>query len=309
MRIIYRKKSAVYELYRKYDETKTIEEAKKSSGRPAGINNEKLEKIKERLTEKNDITLQELIDELDLGVCQSALSRTLRSKLESNYKKKTLYPKEQEREDVKKRDEWHENQSKMEIDRLIFLDECGVNTGMTRLIDWRGLHVNVVHIRHTYGRAFGGERVFEYVPDCRYETTTILSSVRLSGDTVPVVFGGALNGKTFKMYIEKVLAPTLKKGDIVVMDNLSSHKVTGVVEAIEKAGASVLCLPEYSPDLNPIESMWSKIKSVIRSLTPRTISELETAISFAFDSVSKDDISAWFTHCGYSVSQNTVSAA
>ena len=96
------KKSAVYELYRKYDETKIIEDPKKSSGRPARIDREKLEMIRERLTEKNDITLQELIDELDLGVCQSALSRTLRSKLDMNYKKKTLYPKEQEREDVKK---------------------------------------------------------------------------------------------------------------------------------------------------------------------------------------------------------------
>ena len=160
-----------------------------------------------------------------------------------------------------------------------------------------------------YGRAFGGERVVEYVPDVRYETTTILSSVRLSGDTVPVIFEGALNGKTFKTYIEKALAPVLLQGDIVIMDSLSSHKVKGIVETVEKAGASVVFLPEYSPDLNPIELMWSKIKSVIRSLKPRSRDELEIAISLAFEAVSPDAISAWFDHCGYVTKQPVLSVA
>jgi len=181
----------------------------------------------------------------------------------------------------------------MDVGKLWFLDECGVNTGMTRL----------------YGRAFGGERVVEYVPDCRYETTTILSSVRLSGETVPVIFEGALNGKTFKTYIEMALAPALETGDIVMMDCLSSHKVTGIVEAVEKVGASVVFLPEYSPDLNPIELMWSKIKSAIRSLKPRSQEELEIAIALAFEAVSPDDISAWFHHCGYVINKPVLSVA
>ena len=181
----------------------------------------------------------------------------------------------------------------MDVNKLVFLDECGVNTGMTRL----------------YGRAFGGERVVEYVPDCRYETNTIFSSVRLSGDTTPIIFEGALNGNIFKTISEKVLAPSLNVGDIVVMDNLSAHKVTGIIETIEKAGAFVMFLPEYSPDLNPIELMWSKIKSVIRSLKPRSLDELETAVSIAFETVSTDDISAWFTHCGYYIPQPILSIA
>jgi transposase len=160
-----------------------------------------------------------------------------------------------------------------------------------------------------YGRAFGGERVVEYVPDVRYETTAILSSVRLSGDTVPVIFEGALNGKTFKTYIEKSLVPALLKDDIVIMDSLSSHKVKGIVEAVETAGASVVFLPEYSPDLNPIELMWSKIKSGIRSLKPRSQEELEIAIALAFEAVSPDDVSAWFEYCGYMLKQPVLSVA
>lgn len=181
----------------------------------------------------------------------------------------------------------------MDVDKLWFLDECGVTTGMTRL----------------YGRAFGGDRVYEYVPDCRYETTTILSAVKLSGDTVPVVFGGALNGKTFLTYIENALVPSLEPGDIVIMDCLTSHKVKGVVDAVEKVGAFVLFLPEYSPDLNPIELMWSKIKSVIRSLKPRSPLDLLSAISIAFEAISPLDISAWFRHCGYSIPLPTFSIA
>ena len=160
-----------------------------------------------------------------------------------------------------------------------------------------------------YGRAFGGERVVEYVPDCRYESNTILSSVRLSGDTVPVIFEGALNGATFKTWVNGFLIPSLEKGDIVMMDNISSHKVTGIVEAIEKAGVAVMFSPEYSPDLNPIELMWAKIKSVIRSLKPRSFAELADAVATAFDAVSPDDISAWFEHCGYCSKKSISSVA
>jgi len=160
-----------------------------------------------------------------------------------------------------------------------------------------------------YGRAFGGDRVFEYVPDCRYETTTILSSVRLSGETVPVIFEGALNGKTFNTYIEKALVPALRRGDIVIMDNGSPHKVSGIIETVASAGATVVFLPEYSPDLNPIELMWSKIKSTIRSLKPRSRDELEIAISLAFEAISPDDISAWFEHCRYIIPKPILSVA
>jgi transposase len=171
----------------------------------------------------------------------------------------------------------------MDIDKLIFLDESGLNTGMTRL----------------YGRSSSKERVIDYIPDVRFERTTILSSVRVNGDMVPLIFEGALNGELFKAYISECLAPTLHKGDIVIMDNLSSHKVKGVIDPIIAAGASVIYLPPYSPDFNPIEMMWSKIKANLRKIKARTKELLETAITEALGNVTTSDILAWFGANGY----------
>ncbi len=168
---------------------------------------------------------------------------------------------------------------------MVFLDESGVNTGMTRL----------------YGRADSSRRVKEAVPDTRFHRTTILSSMRLDGTIVPVVFSGALDGKMFKEYIEQMLVPTLSPGDIVIMDNLSSHKVQGITEAVQKAEASILFLPPYSPDLNPIELMWSKLKAVLRKLKIRTAERLSDAIAFALNSISVSDITSWFEHDGYAL--------
>jgi len=150
-----------------------------------------------------------------------------------------------------------------------------------------------------YGRAPKHERVIDSVPDCRFHRTTILSSVRLDGNTVPVVFEGALNGELFLQYVRKFLAPTLRSGDIVVMDNLSSHKVSGVIEAIEAVGAKVAFLPPYSPDFNPIEMMWSKVKAILRKLKVRAKEMIVEAIAFALNSVSSSDIEGWFLHDGY----------
>ena len=184
-----------------------------------------------------------------------------------------------------KRSAWKQSQRILEINRLVFLDESGVNTGMTRL----------------YGRAFKHERVVEAVPDIRFHRTTILSSMRLDGTIVPLVVEGALNGDVFRAYITQFLAPSLKTGDIVFMDNLSSHKVKGVVDAIEAVGASVLFLPPYSPDLNPIELMWSKMKAILRKLKIRSKELLDDAIAFALDSISISDIAGWFRHDGYAL--------
>jgi transposase len=176
-----------------------------------------------------------------------------------------------------------ESQPEMEVNKLIFLDESAVNTGMTRL----------------YGRSLGNERVVDYVPDVRFERTSILSSMRANGEMVPFVFEGALNGELFKAYISQCLAPTLREGDIVIMDNLSSHKVKGVVDSIIAAGAKVIYLPPYSPDLNPIEMMWSKMKAYLRKVKARTKETLEAAIATALSLVSTSDILAWFTENGY----------
>ena len=150
-----------------------------------------------------------------------------------------------------------------------------------------------------YGRALKYQRVIDSVPDVRFSTTTVISSVRMDGSIVPCVFDGALNGDLFKEYVRVFLTPTLKTGDIVVMDNLSSHKVSGVTEMIEAVGAQVRFLPPYSPDFNPIELMWSKMKSSLRKLKVRTRDLLDDSIATALASVSISDISIWFKHDGY----------
>jgi transposase len=167
---------------------------------------------------------------------------------------------------------------------LVFIDESGVNTDMTR----------------RYARAKDGQRANDHTPLNTGKTTTIVSSVRTDGTTVPVFLSGAMNGEKFSEYVEQHLVPTLHCGDIVVMDNLRSHKVDGIRQAIENAGATVLYLPPYSPDLNPIEQMWSKIKAFLRKVKARSQESLLLALPDAFASVSVEDIIGWFHHCGYS---------
>ena len=164
-----------------------------------------------------------------------------------------------------------------------FLDETSINLGMTRL----------------YGRALTADRVTEYVPDVRFERTSIISVLGLSGIAAPMTFKGTLDGDLFAGYVEYVLAPTLAPGDIIVLDNLSAHKVTGVLDPIYEKGAFVMFLPEYSPDLNPIELMWSKIKSILRKLKARTLEALEDALRQALEAVTYNDIVGWFGHDGY----------
>ena len=152
-----------------------------------------------------------------------------------------------------------------------------------------------------YGRALTADRVKEYVPDVRFERTSIIGVLGLGGIDAPMTFKGTLDGDLFAGYVEYVLAPTLSPGDIVVLDNLSAHKVIGVLDPIYEQGASVMFLPEYSPDLNPIELMWSKIKSILRKLKPRTQDELLDAMHDALEAVEYSDIVGWFEHDGYIV--------
>ena len=166
-----------------------------------------------------------------------------------------------------------------------FLDESSVNAGMTRL----------------YGRAPTNERINDYVPDVRFERTSIISTLSLNGAEAPMMFKGTLNGDFFAGYVEHVLAPTLLPGEIVVMDNYSPHKGSDALEPIYEKGATVCFLPEYSPDLNPIELMWSKVKAILRKLKPRTAEELVNAVGQALNLITYEDIVGWFEHDGYIV--------
>ena len=150
-----------------------------------------------------------------------------------------------------------------------------------------------------YGRSKGKQRIVDSTPLNTPKTTTLLSSIRLDGSTVRTTFQGALNKERFLKYLRDVLVPCLRAGDIVVMDNLGSHKVAGVTDLIRSAGAEPLYLPPYSPDFNPIEKMWSKLKAYFRKRKLRSVEALQAAIPKAFSTVTASDAHGWFAVSGY----------
>lgn len=178
---------------------------------------------------------------------------------------------------------WIEEQGLLDTTKLVFLDETSANTKMTRL----------------YGRCTRGERLFARVPFGRWRTVTFVGALRCTGMTAPMIIEGAMNGKAFLAYVRQCLVPTLKRGDIVVMDNLLVHKTPGVREAIEGAGARLEYLPPYSPDLNPIEMPFSKLKAWLRKLSRRTIATLSRAIGEFVPTVTKPQARNYFRHAGY----------
>lgn len=150
------------------------------------------------------------------------------------------------------------------------------------------------------GRALRGRRLHAAAPVGHWCTTTMIASIRLDGSTACLAIEGATDTEVFRTYIAEVLVPTLRRGDIVVMDNLRPHKNPQTLDLIHQAGAEVLFLPAYSPDLNPIEKMWSKVKNRLRSLAARTLPELQAAIATALAEVTAKDAAGWFNSCGYS---------
>jgi transposase len=151
----------------------------------------------------------------------------------------------------------------------------------------------------THGRAPVGERLVAKVPHGHWKTTTILSAIALRGPFAPAAFDGPVDRVSFRAYVEQVLAPELRPNDIVVMDNLQLHKAAGIAEAIQAAGASLLYLPPYSPDYNPIENMWSKVKTHLRSAAARTFDDLCTALADALKTITRADCQGFFSNCGY----------
>ena len=166
-----------------------------------------------------------------------------------------------------------------------FLDESGINIDLTRL----------------YGRAAPGERVVDSVPQPSGPQTTTLAVIGWNGITAPQVLSGSVNGTVFYGYIEQCVLPTLQSGDLLFMDNLSAHKVAGLEELVCSHGAHLIYLPPYSPDFNPIELAWAKVKSILRRIKARTFSDLIDALKQALETITTQDIRAWFAHCGYAI--------
>ena len=195
--------------------------------------------------------------------------------------KKSLHATERDSEaNRQRRKEFVERIRTISPEHLIFLDESGVTTSMTRL----------------YGRRVDGGRIHEATPGGHWKILTILAAMRLGGIKGSMTIEEATDGDIFLAYVGQILCPTLEAGDVVVLDNLSSHKVQGVREWIEARGAEVLYLPPYSPDLNPIEKAWEKIKQYLRSTRARSKEDLDEAISEAFKLITPDNAQAWFRH-------------
>ena len=195
-----------------------------------------------------------------------------------------VHASEQKRPDIKlQREKWKETIKTLDVSKLVFLDESGVNINLTR----------------RYGRAIGKERVHDYAPLNTPKSTTMLSSIRMDGTMIHKEFSGAVNREHFLDYVTNSLTPSLHSGDIVIMDNLRTHKVDGVQQTIQSVGAQVLYLPPYSPDFNPIEMLCSKIKSILRKWKARTLSQLHSSIPKAYSLISLSDIFAWFRETGY----------
>lgn len=173
----------------------------------------------------------------------------------------------------------------MDGGRLIFIDECWAKTNMTRL----------------RGRALRGERLIDRTPHGHWKTTTLIGALDVHGMRCSMLVDGAVNGDVFEAFVREVLLPQLQPGDLVVMDNLSSHKMAGVGALIESVGAEALYLPPYSPDLNPIEMIISKIKQGLRSLGCRTRDALWSAMQGVLDTITATDAAHCFQHCRYSL--------
>jgi transposase len=172
--------------------------------------------------------------------------------------------------------------------QYVFLDECGVATDLLR----------------RYGRSPCGLRVTDHTPCSHWETHTVIAALRLEGLGAPAVFDGPIDSPSFLAYIEQVLVPTLRPGDVVVLDNLAVHKQPAVRTAIAQAGASIRFLPPYSPDFNPIELAFAKLKAFLRAERPRSYEQVCTLIAIALDLFTPDECANYVRHCGYRVAMS-----
>jgi len=236
---------------------------------------------------KPDLTIMELREKIrerhGVGFGYGTVWRFL-ARHRITRKKKTGHASEQEREDVAAaREEWFEGELDLDPLKLVFVDETAISTKMAR----------------RFGRAPQGERCRASVPFGHWKTTTLVAALRFDRIDAPMTIDGALDGEALLAWVEQALAPTLSTGDVVVMDNVRTHKVAGVRKAIEARGANVLYLPPYSPDFNPIEKPFSKIKSILERIAARTVDALLAAVGEALRSFTPTECMNYFASSGY----------
>lgn len=281
-------RSFAQKLLRRWQETGSAAPRPHGGGRPRTLEKD-WTRIRAEMKRQPDATLAELCKRVEQAGGQpsspSMMCRELQ-RLDWRRKKKVLHASQRDTPRVRRlRQTYLDEIVDWLAKHLKFVDESGLHLSLTRL----------------YGRAEGGDRVVDAVPYQPAENWTMVAALGVRGVTAPWLVKGAMNGAAFDTYVRDVLGPTLKSGDMVILDGLPAHKVTRVAEAIQARGARLQLLPPYSPDLNPIELCWAKIKTALRAAKARTFETLGEALKLALQSVTANDAKAWIEHCGYCV--------
>jgi transposase len=269
------------DLLRLYEETGSV--APRKIGRPVGTGTIPEDRVAKFVKEHPDATLGEIKAGCHCPESLAAIWKVLQ-RLGLSRKKKVSHAAEQETSEVQhKRQKWMKKSRRLPAQRLIFIDQTGINTRMDR----------------TYGRAPVGQRVIGKIPERHYQASTLMGALHFGGEFESLVYPGGTDVTAVLTFIETQLVPVLRPGDIVIWDNLSPHHSPAVIRAIEATGARVEYLPPYSPDFNPIEKLWSKVKGCLRGIAARTQEALIDGLDKALQQVTTLDVQHWFKHCGY----------
>jgi len=279
--------SFVQDIMKLYRQTGSVSPRPHGGGVLPKISSQGLAAVGELSAGTPDASLKELcqrfFEKTGVSVSQSVMCNALK-KLGLTVKKKTFRAAEQDRDDVKKaRESFQKEMPLLPAQSLVFIDESGAALNMAR----------------SHARSPKGERAYSKKPFSRGKRFTMIDAVGLNGVTASLTVEGSVNGEIFLTFVRDVLSPSLRPGHTVFADNLSSHKVKGVKEAAEAAGAVFRYLPPYSPEFSPIELYWSKIKSLLKKAAPRNAAELHEAVRQAGESVREKDFAGWFESCGY----------
>jgi transposase len=284
--------SFVARLLRRRRQTGALDPRPHGGGHPPALDRAALERLRDLVRQQPDATLDELRQRIGAPCSRMALWRAVR-RLKLTRKKKSLHAQQRDDPETQaEREAFRERMAGIDPHRLVFVDETGATTAMTR----------------AYGRAPRGERAVGTVPG-RWTSVTLISALRLSGVVAPLAFEGATDTAAFQTYVEQVLTPQLHPGDVVIWDNLEPHKDARVKQAIAQAGAELVPLPPYSSDLTPIEELWSKAKEVLRSIAARTTDTVYDAMGDALRAVCPEDIIGWFRYCGWCGGSESTSPA
>lgn len=269
--------SCIVRLLRRHRDTGAVTPKPHGGGAPPKIDAQNLERLRELLRAQPDATLAELRDRLGVPCSLMAIDRALR-RAGITRKQKTLRADRQDDPAVQaERVAFTQRLSQVDPEHLVFVDEMGATTGMTR----------------TYGRSPAGTRVYDSAPGS-WKNVTLIAALRPSEVGATLAFEGATDQQAFRTYVQEVLVREIRPGDVVVWDHLGVHEDAEVIAALEAAGARVEPLPPYSPDLSPIEEMFSKVKELLRTLGARTVTAVMAALGIALKLVTPTDIQGWF---------------